>query len=335
MRGRNVGLVVARGEYVYLMGQTDRLERTALERMYERAVETEADILIGRLVSDRRPPVRRSSTPTASAPTSSGTGCSSLLTAAQALPQGVPGRRGAELRRPRRTPGRAGLRASAPTCGPRSSPSWPTRSAATSSRAARAARRPLRLGRRAARTARHHRRRGPRGTPARPDVRALVPHRGAAPARRGPVRLTSARDRAATFTTLRELVVQRFPQRLDHYLPVICGPAPRCSAPGRLDQLLVLDEAMRGTRLQADLQEVLWDDGVFTMGLTVEIICRPTAPRSASSRTARTACSGSRRCPSTGSASRRTGRRRPRRLPGPAGGLHQERRHRGGLLPAR
>ena len=56
MRGRNVGLVVARGEYVYLMGQTDRLERTALEKMYERAVETEADILIGRLVNDQGPP---------------------------------------------------------------------------------------------------------------------------------------------------------------------------------------------------------------------------------------------------------------------------------------
>src|SRR5687768_1853220 len=47
MRGRNAALEVAKGEYVYLMGQTDRLERTALERMYERAMATDADILVG------------------------------------------------------------------------------------------------------------------------------------------------------------------------------------------------------------------------------------------------------------------------------------------------
>lgn len=54
-RGRNVGLSVARGEYVYLLGQYDRLEPHALERMYDRAVETDADVLIGRL-SDGGPP---------------------------------------------------------------------------------------------------------------------------------------------------------------------------------------------------------------------------------------------------------------------------------------
>jgi hypothetical protein len=57
MRGRNVGLSVARGEYVYLLGQTDRLERDALERMHRMAVETEADVLIGRIVHADRPPL--------------------------------------------------------------------------------------------------------------------------------------------------------------------------------------------------------------------------------------------------------------------------------------
>ncbi|WP_055480594.1 glycosyltransferase family 2 protein [Sphaerimonospora mesophila] len=49
-RGRNLGLSVARGEYVYLMNQCDRLEPHALERMYGMAVDSDADVLIGRLV---------------------------------------------------------------------------------------------------------------------------------------------------------------------------------------------------------------------------------------------------------------------------------------------
>ncbi|GAA4213262.1 hypothetical protein GCM10023074_64300 [Microbispora amethystogenes] len=55
-RGRNVGLSVARGEYVYLLGQYDRLEPHALERMYDRAVETDADVLVGRLADGGPPP---------------------------------------------------------------------------------------------------------------------------------------------------------------------------------------------------------------------------------------------------------------------------------------
>jgi Glycosyltransferases involved in cell wall biogenesis len=57
LRGRNAGLSVARGEYVYLLGQRDRLERDALERMHAMAVETDADVLIGRLVYQDRPPL--------------------------------------------------------------------------------------------------------------------------------------------------------------------------------------------------------------------------------------------------------------------------------------
>lgn len=49
-RGRNLGLSVACGEYVYLMNQCDRLEPHALERMYDMAVDSDADVLIGRLV---------------------------------------------------------------------------------------------------------------------------------------------------------------------------------------------------------------------------------------------------------------------------------------------
>ncbi len=56
-RGRNAGLSVARGEYVYLLGQRDRLERDALDHMHRMAVETDADVLIGRLVYEDRPPL--------------------------------------------------------------------------------------------------------------------------------------------------------------------------------------------------------------------------------------------------------------------------------------
>lgn len=56
-RGRNAGLSVARGDYVYLLGQRDRLEPDALERMHRMAVDTDADVLIGRLVYQDRPPL--------------------------------------------------------------------------------------------------------------------------------------------------------------------------------------------------------------------------------------------------------------------------------------
>ncbi|MCK2213147.1 glycosyltransferase family 2 protein [Actinomadura sp. ATCC 31491] len=56
-RGRNVGLAGAQGDYVFFLDQGDRLERDALARMYERAVETDADVLIGRLVRDHGPPM--------------------------------------------------------------------------------------------------------------------------------------------------------------------------------------------------------------------------------------------------------------------------------------
>src|SRR6476646_7107935 len=42
MRGRNVGMAAAKGDYIYLMDQGDRLERGALLSMHDRAVETDA-----------------------------------------------------------------------------------------------------------------------------------------------------------------------------------------------------------------------------------------------------------------------------------------------------
>lgn len=83
---------------------------------------------------------------------------------------------------------------------------------------------------------------------------------------------TSSTDRAATFTTLRELVVQRFPPRLDLLLPVPLRARAALLRAGRLDQLVVLAGAMRGVRLQADLDDLSWDDGALILGLTAEIM---------------------------------------------------------------
>jgi glycosyltransferase involved in cell wall biosynthesis len=269
MRGRNVALVVARGEYVYLMGQTDRLERTALERMYERAVETEADILIGRLVNDQGPPS-----------TVFDANCEradiiknrllSLLTPhklfrrafldAEALNFADPGGRLAEQAFVIRAYLRAkvvAILADQVCCHIEEQPEPPADPYAWAAEL----RELLDIidgevpeGRQRDRMYAHW-------------FRTAVLRRLG-----GSEFTSSARDRAATFTTLREVVIQRFPQRLDHYVPVHLRVRAALLRAGRLDQLLVLAKAMRGTRLQADLQEVLWNDGVFTMGLTVEIV---------------------------------------------------------------
>ncbi len=50
--GRNAALSVALGEFVFLMNAHDRLEPGSLQRLFERAKETEADVLVGRLTGD-------------------------------------------------------------------------------------------------------------------------------------------------------------------------------------------------------------------------------------------------------------------------------------------
>src|SRR4051794_37738680 len=49
-RPRNVGLDMARGEFVYFVDNDDWVGREALERCYERAVRDDADIVIGKVV---------------------------------------------------------------------------------------------------------------------------------------------------------------------------------------------------------------------------------------------------------------------------------------------
>ncbi|WP_081937451.1 glycosyltransferase family 2 protein [Streptosporangium roseum] len=270
MRARNIGMAIAKGEYVYLMGQTDRLERTALERMYERAVETDADILIGRLVNDQGPPSTVFDGNRERADLFRDR-LLSLLTPhklyrktfldAEVLSFADPGGRLAEQAFAIRAYLRAkviAILADRVCCHvderpePRADPYvWGAE---------------LRelldiidfevpAGRQRDRMYAHW-------------FRTSVLRRLGG----GRFLSASSRERAAVFTALRELAVQRFPPRLDPHLPVHLRARAALLRAGRLDQLVVLAEAMRGTRLQADLREVVWDDGVFIMGLAVEIM---------------------------------------------------------------
>src|SRR4051812_1252197 len=49
-RPRNVGLDMARGEFVYFVDNDDWVGHEALERCYERAVRDDVDIVIGKVV---------------------------------------------------------------------------------------------------------------------------------------------------------------------------------------------------------------------------------------------------------------------------------------------
>lgn len=269
MRGRNVALMVARGEYVYLLDQSDRLEHVALERMYRRAVETEADILVGRLVDDRKPP--------------------SPVFGVNRERADVVKDRLLTLLTPHKLFRRAFLDAEALNF------SDPGGCLAEQAFVVRAYLRAKVIVVMADQVCCH--------VTERPDppedpyiwaaeLRELLdiideevpegPRRDrmyaqwfrTAVLRRlgGSSFITSSLGRAATFTTLRELVVQRFPPRLDPLLPVQLRARAALLRAGRLDQLVMLAGATRGIRLQADLMDVVWEDGVFTMGLTVEIM---------------------------------------------------------------
>ncbi len=53
-RPRNVGIELARGEFVYFVDNDDWLDKTALERLYETAVRNESDIVVGKVVGHGR-----------------------------------------------------------------------------------------------------------------------------------------------------------------------------------------------------------------------------------------------------------------------------------------
>ncbi|GIH77296.1 hypothetical protein Plo01_37250 [Planobispora longispora] len=269
MRGRNAALEIATGEYVYLLDQADHLERTALERMYRRAVETGADVLVGPLSIGTGPPPVVFGKDREHADVL-GDRLLSLLTphklyrraflAAEGL--AFPGSGGilAEQAFALRTY----LRAAAvtvmagPVCchvGRRPEPPVTPHAHVTELRKL------LDVIDESV----------PRGR--RRDRMYAHWFRTSVLRRLGGARfVASSAERSVTFTTLRELTVQRFPERLDHYLPVSLRARATLLRAGRLDQLVALAQATQGTHLRAEVRDVSWRDGALVMSLTGEIM---------------------------------------------------------------
>nr|WP_189179564.1 glycosyltransferase family 2 protein [Microbispora rosea] len=266
-RGRNVGLSVARGEYVYLMGQYDRLEPHALERMYDRAVETDADVLIGRLADQGPPPA---------AFARDRDRADVLRDHLLALP----------------TAHKLFSRDFLETCQLRFT-DRPLSEQAFVTRAYLAAKVIAVL---AGEICCHT---GPAEEEA-PDAEALFDGLNAifdvvdahtepgAQRERiqahwyrtlGLRRLSGARflaagpdERMVLFSFLRRFTLDRFPAALDAHLPAHLRARTALLRQDRLDALVALAEASRGTRLSAELRELRWDRGVLLLDLSVEVL---------------------------------------------------------------
>ncbi|MCA2186785.1 glycosyltransferase family 2 protein [Nonomuraea cavernae] len=269
MRGRNVAIAAAQGDYVYLMDQCDRLERDALARMYDRAVETDADVLVGRLVRDWGPPVAAFEQSRARADILRDR-LFSLLTPHKlyrrafleehGLGFAVPGGRVAEQAFVVRAYLQAkiiSVLAEHVCChlGERTEPEDDPRTLVAELRSL--------LddidafigeGRHRDRMYGHWF----RSTVLRPFVGARF--------------AASSVDRSLYFTLLRELVLERFPERLDRYLPVQLRVVAALLRLGRLDQLVILANSRGRTGLRADLTEVRWDAQVLVLELAVELL---------------------------------------------------------------
>ncbi|GAA5072674.1 hypothetical protein GCM10023259_072780 [Thermocatellispora tengchongensis] len=269
MRARNVGLAVATGEYVYLLDQGDRLERDALARMYERAAATEADVLVGRIVREQGSPP-----------------------AAFDI-----NRDRADILKDRLltqlTPHKLFRRAFLEDLGLRfAEPGGVLAEYAFVLRAYLSAKVIAILADRVCCHVAPPRRRPERPAAMAAELRALldVVDQHTVPGKlrdrvyahwlrtavlrpfTSPRFLASSQDRAALFRTLRDLTLDRFPPRLDHYLPVHLRAVAALLRAGRLDQLFILTGMSRGTRVRAELHEVRWDHDVLTIDLTAEIV---------------------------------------------------------------
>ncbi|MFC4587322.1 glycosyltransferase family 2 protein [Sphaerisporangium corydalis] len=275
-RGRNVGLAVAQGEYVYLLGQRDRLARVALEVMYRSAVETDADVLIGRLVSGDNPPPR--------AFTRNRERADILRDRLLGLPTAHKLFRRAfldarDIRFPDIEPDlseqafvvKAYLTAKVIAvladhicCHLGPSPEGPVDPAAHAS------------GIRAVLDV----------IDAHSDPGDQRDRMYAHWFRTGVLRLLGGRpwlsarpdQRAALFASLRELTRERFPEELDRHLPVHLRARAVLVRSGEPGRLVALSEAFRGTSVRAELRDVRWEDGSLTMDLAVEIVDAHGAP---------------------------------------------------------
>ncbi|TMR97581.1 glycosyltransferase family 2 protein [Nonomuraea basaltis] len=269
MHGRNVGLTAATGDYVFFLDQGDRLERDALARMHERAVETDADVLIGRLARDHGPPLIAFARSTARADILRDR-LLSLLRPQQLyrraflveheLGFAVPGGRLAEQAFVMRAYLQAkviAVLADHVCCHLGERP--------RAEEEPRAMAKELRgllddvdtyvgEGRQRDRMYAYWYRYA--------VLRPLLTSRFA----------ESSVDRGLHFRLVQELMAERFPERLDRYLPVQLRAVAAFVRMGRLDQIVLLAKSSRRCGLRADLTEVRWDAHVLVLGVTVEVL---------------------------------------------------------------
>ncbi|MDA0640643.1 MULTISPECIES: glycosyltransferase family 2 protein [Nonomuraea] len=269
MRGRNVGVAAAKGDYVFMLGQQDRLARDGLERMHERAVEADADVLVGRLVRDGGPPMTAfdRNKPRADILRDR---LLTLLTPHKlyrrafleehelgfAVPGGVIAEQAFVVRAYLRAKIIAVL-ADQVCChlGAREVAAEEPRTAVRELRSL--------LGDID----------GYVGEGRQRDRMYAYWFRSAV---LRPFLTTafagSSIDRGAYFRMVQELVEERFPERLDRYLPVQLRAVAALIRAGRLDQLVLLANSGRRAGLRADLTEVRWDAHVLALGLSVEVL---------------------------------------------------------------
>ena len=267
MRGRNLGIAAARGTYLYLMGQSDRLERDALAHMYAKAVETDADVLVGRLVRGGAP-LSAFQAGQARADIMRDR-LLSLLTphklyrraflAEHALTFAVPGGRVAEQAFALQAYLLAkviAITAEQVCChlGEPETVEENPRAVVAEVRAMLALiDAHTQQGRQRTRMHAHWLRTA--------VLRPFLSLRFA----------NSSVDRGAVFSLYRTLVLESFPPEIDRFLPVPLRVVASQLRAGRLDQIIMYANASRRIELRADLGEVRWQEGVLLLGLGVEI----------------------------------------------------------------
>ncbi|MFB9528997.1 glycosyltransferase family 2 protein [Nonomuraea roseola] len=276
MRGRNVGVASATGDYVYLLDQRDRLERGALKLMYERAVECDSDVLIGRLVRDggrpiaafevnrARADVLRDKLLTLLTPHKL---CRKAFLEEHMIGFAVPGGKVAE----QTFSVRAYLAAKVVTvladevcCHMGEPEERPDDDPLVVAAELRALLDVIDAGTEAGRQRDKMYAHWFRST-------VLRLFRSTRFAR-------SSVDRGLFFTTFRTLTQERFPERLDRYLPVHLRAMAVLLRAGRLDQLISFGADSRRSVLRTDLSEVSWVGGVLELGLAVEIYTHAGEP---------------------------------------------------------
>ncbi|HLU70813.1 MAG TPA: glycosyltransferase [Nonomuraea sp.] len=269
MRGRNVGIAAAKGDYVFLLGQQDRLSREALRRMHDRAVETDADVLAGRLVREGGPPMTAFDHSKARADVLRDK-LLTLLTPHKlyrrafleehelgfAVPGGTIAEQAFVVRAYLQAKVIAVL-AEEICCylGPREIVAEEPRTAVRELRALLGdIDQYVGEGRQRDRMYAYWF----RSAVLRPFLTTAF--------------AASSIDRGAYFRMVQELVTERFPERLDRYLPVQLRAVAALIRCGRLDQLVMLANSSRRAGLRADLTEVRWDAHVLVLGLSVEVL---------------------------------------------------------------